>query len=556
MLIHLSIRDFAIVDALELDFTGGFTALTGETGAGKSILLDALALTLGDRADADVVRSGAERAEVVAEYAIAQSGPIVELLSENALEGDEGRLIVRRVVERNGRSRAFINGRSATLAQLREIGEALVDIHGQHAHQSLTRADTQRDIVDRHGRLEEHAATVAGAYRSWQQTRRAREEYQTHAAARDAERDQLVWRVEELQRLAPQPLEWETLRDEHARLAHAASLVEGTQAALDGLSEADGSVVAQLGAIATRLRALVAYDARLTEIVAALEGGQSQLQDVASSIRHYCERVDIDPARLAAVNERIDALHSTARKLRARPEDLPRLLDEAQARLAAIEQSSNLEALEREEADAHEHYAQAATVLTRERKRVAGLLAKQVAAVMKELALGVARFEIAFTPLEGGSPGGDERVEFQIATNAGVEPRPIARIASGGELSRIGLAIQVVASKASTVPSLIFDEVDAGIGGAVAEIVGRRLNALGSERQVLCVTHLPQVAARANQQWSVAKTELKGQTRSRVTVLDDKGRIDEIARMLGGAEITALTRRHAAEMLGLKPTTK
>ncbi len=552
MLVHLSIRDFAIVDALELEFAAGFTSLTGETGAGKSILLDALALTLGDRADADVVRAGAERAEIVAEFAIAQAGPIVELLAQHAFEGDDGQLIVRRLVERNGRSRAFINGRAATLTQLREIGEALVDIHGQHAHQSLTRADTQRDIVDRHGKLDEQVTAVATAFRAWQQAKRALEEYRTHAAVRDAERDQLVWRVEELRRVAPQAGEWETLRDEHSRLAHAASLAEGSQAAIHALSEADESVVERVGAIASRLQALVMYDARLSEIVGALEAGQAQLQDVASSLRHYCDRVDIDPARLTSVNDRIEALHSAARKLRARPEDLPRLLDEAQARLDAIEQSSNLEALERDEDEVRKRYAQVAAALTKDRKRVAAGLARQVAAVMKELALGVAKFEITFPPIEGGSAGGHERAEFLIATNAGVEPRPIAKIASGGELSRIGLAIQVVASKASTVPTLIFDEVDAGIGGAVAEIVGRRLNALGAERQVLCVTHLPQVAARANQQWSVAKTEAKGQTRSRVTVLDEKGRTEEIARMLGGTEITALTRRHAAEMLGLK----
>lgn len=552
MLIHLSIRDFAIVDTLELDFAAGFTSLTGETGAGKSILLDALALTLGDRADADVVRAGAERAEVVAEFSIPKAGPIVELLADSALEGDAGQLILRRLLERSGRSRAFINGRPATLTQLREVGESLVDIHGQHAHQSLTRADTQRDIVDRHGKLDAQVAEVANAHRSWQQARRARDEYQTHAAARDAERDQLAWRVEELRRVAPQAGEWEALRDEHSRLAHAASLVDGTQTALDALSEADSSVVEVVGGIATRLRALVAYDVRLDEVVAALEAGQSQLQDVASALRHYCERVDIDPARLAIVNDRIEALHSTARKLRSRPEELPRLLEEAQVRLDAIEQSSNLDALERVEDEAGKRYARAAAALTKERKRVAATLAKQVAAVMKDLALGVAKFEIAFPPIEGGSAGGDERAEFLIATNAGTEPRPIAKIASGGELSRIGLAIQVVASKASTVPTLIFDEVDAGIGGAVAEIVGRRLGALGAERQVLCVTHLPQVAARANQQWSVAKTELKGQTRSRVTVLDEQGRTEEIARMLGGTEITALTRRHAAEMLGFK----
>ncbi len=549
MLAQLSIRDFAIVEAIDLELATGFTVLTGETGAGKSILIDALALALGDRAEADVVRAGADRAEVSAEFAIDARGPVSRWLAEQALEGDPGRLLLRRVIERTGRSRAFVNGRNATLTQLREVGEYLVDIHGQHAHQSLVRGETQRAILDSLGELEARCRATGEAYREWQRQQRLRDEFAAHAATRETERSRLAWIVEELQRLAPQVGEWDALQDEHTRLAHAASLLEGASMALEELAEADGAIVERIGALAGRLNSLKPYDARLAEPVELLEGAQSQLQEAASTLRHYRDRVDLDPARLQTLDQRIEAVHSTARKLRVRPEELPELLDRSVLRLAELDAVSDPAAVEREAAAALARYREVAATLTRERKRAAGKLAREVSAIMRELALGVAKFDITFEPIEAGSAQGDERVEFTVATNVGSAAKPIAKVASGGELSRIGLAIQVVASKASAVPTMIFDEVDAGIGGAIAEIVGRKLAALGKGRQVLCVTHLPQVAAQAEHQWSVAKVEAKGRTRTEVSALDDKGRVDELARMLGGTEITPVTRRHAAEML-------
>ncbi len=549
MLAQLSVRDFAIVEAIDLDLASGFSVLSGETGAGKSILIDALALALGDRADADVVRAGAERAEVSAEFAIDAKGTVARWLTEQALEGDQGRLLLRRVIERTGRSRAFVNGRSATLTQLREVGEQLVDIHGQHAHQSLVRADTQRAILDSLGELDARCRATGEAYREWQRLQRLRDEFATQAATREAERSRLAWIVEELQRLAPQAGEWDTLQDEHTRLSHAASLLGGASAALDELAESDGAMVERIGAMAGRLHALEAYDARLADSIELLEGAQSQLQEAASTLRHYRDRVDLDPARLQSLDQRIEAIHTAARKLRVRPEELPALLDRSAVRLAELDAISDAAAIERETAAAHARYREAASILTRERQRAAGKVARDVSAIMRELALGVAKFDIAFEPIEAGSAQGDERVEFIVATNPGSAAKPIAKVASGGELSRIGLAIQVVASKASAVPTMIFDEVDAGIGGAVAEIVGRKLAALGARRQVLCVTHLPQVAAQAEHQWSVIKVEAKGRTRTEVSALDDKGRVEELARMLGGTEITPVTRKHAAEML-------
>lgn len=552
MLLHLSVRDFAIVDALDLEFSAGFTALTGETGAGKSILIDALALALGERADADVVRAGTERAEVIAEFTVAESAPLADWLVENAFEGDDDRLLLRRVVDRNGRSRAFINGHPATVQQLREASDALVDVHGQHAHQSLLKRDSQRMLLDEQAGIGGLAAGVASAYREWSQAVRMREESERDAAMRAGERERLAWQVQELDRLAPKADEWETLGQEHQRLAHAASLIEGSQAALDALVEADGSASAAVSGVVSRLRSLLQYDASLAEVVELLDSAAAQIQEAGYGLRHYRDRIDLDPSRLSEVEARLDAMHSVARKLRIAPAELPAHADALRAQLAALAIASDPGTLAAREREAKGRYDALAAKLSAERKVAAGKLSEQVSGAMKELAMGGGRFEIALEPTEGGSAAGDEVVEFLVATNPGAPLRPLAKVASGGELSRLSLAIQVITSRAARVPTLIFDEVDAGIGGAVAEIVGRRMKVLGADRQVLCVTHLAQVAAQADHQWSVAKVGGPGAVRSRVSVLDAAGRIDEVARMLGGTEITATTRKHAAEMLGAR----
>lgn len=549
MLLHLSIRDFAIVERLELDFEAGFTALTGETGAGKSILIDALALALGERADAGSVRAGCERAEIVAEFDIAKLAALQHWLREADLEGDEDRLLLRRVVDRNGRSRAFINGTPATVQQLSAASAWLIDIHGQHAHQSLLKGDAQRNLLDEHAGLRDLARDVAAAYRDWQQLVRARAEYETNAAAREAEREQLQWQADELSKLAPQAGEWEQVQAEQTRLAHAASLLEGARAAVDGLSEGEDAADSRLAAIQSRLRGLAGYDQALEEPLALIESAQAQLQEAAADLRRYVDRVELDPARLAAVEARVEALHGAARKYRVAPDELPELSERVQARLAELEAAADAAGFAEREAAAAAQYRELAERLSAKRKTAAGKLSREVTAAMKELAMGNGRFDIALLPVPEGSAGGNEQIEFRVAANAGGDLRALAKVASGGELSRISLAIQVITSKAAAVPTMIFDEVDAGIGGAVAEVVGRKLRALGAERQVLCVTHLPQVAAQASHQWSVAKSATNGATTSQVTVLDQKARIEEIARMLGGVEITATTRKHAAELL-------
>jgi DNA repair protein RecN (Recombination protein N) len=549
VLIQLSVRDFAIVDALELEFERGFTTLTGETGAGKSILVDALELALGGRADAAVVRAGSERAEVVAEFAVERLPAVRAWLAESALEGDEGRLLLRRVVDRSGRSRAFINGTAATIQQLGGVGELLVDIHGQHAHQSLVRAAAQRELLDGHAGLAAAVREVGAAYREWQRLAKLRAEQETHAAARAAEREQLAWQVDELRKLAARPGEWDEIQAEQSRLAHAASLIEGARAVLDAISESEDAASGAIAAAASRLRALTGYDGALTEPVALLDGAAAQIEEAAHALRRYADKVELDPARLADVERRLEALHSTARKFRVGPENLPELAERLAARLAELEAASDPDALREQEAVAKRRYGELAAKLSAERRQAATKLARQVTTAMKELAMGGGKFDAALRPIDAGSAQGNESVEFLVSTNPGVEPRPLAKVASGGELSRISLAIQVITAKAAAVPTLVFDEVDSGIGGAVAEVVGRKLKLLGVERQVLCVTHLAQVAAQADHQWSVAKLTVSGATRSRVTVLAEAERVEEVARMLGGMKITDTSREHAREML-------
>jgi DNA repair protein RecN (Recombination protein N) len=553
MLRTLSIRDFVIVDSLELEFNSGFTVLTGETGAGKSILIDALALALGERGDAAVVRAGCERADISAEFDIQLLPWLAQWLHAAELEGDPGSILLRRVIDRNGRSRAFVNGRPATLGQLREAGERLVDIHGQHAHQSLLKPDAQRILLDTHAGFAPLAAEVAQAYRHWQKLAQARSEYETNAARRNAEREQLQWQAQELERLALQPNEWEAVQAEHSRLAHAAGLIEGVQAVLDTLSEADVACLPLLSGAATRLDTLQVYDARLGEALELIRSGEAQVQEAVYALRHYAERVELDPQRLAAVEARMEAIHGSARKFRLAPQELPAHLLQLQARLAELEIASNLEVLVKQEQAARANYFDLAAKLSTGRKKTAVKLGREVTRAMQQLAMAGGKFEVALEryPPEG-SVHGLEQIEFLVAANPGVDARTLAKVASGGELSRISLAIQVITSKAALVPTLIFDEVDAGIGGGVAEIVGRQLKTLGRERQVLCVTHLPQVAAQADQQWSVSKFGVGGRVSATVSVLDQEGRIEEVARMLGGTEITATTRKHAAEMLSLR----
>ncbi|HHL4077651.1 MULTISPECIES: DNA repair protein RecN [Burkholderia] len=547
MLRHLSIRDFVIVAALDLEFDSGFSVFSGETGAGKSILIDALALALGERADASVVRTGCSRADITAEFT--PHDRVARWLDEHAFDAEDT-VMLRRVIDANGRSRAFINGTSATLAQLRELGEMLVDIHGQHAHQLLMRPDAQRELFDTHAGLVADAANVARAWRVWRDATQAIDAAKAHERELQLEREKLAWQLAELDKLAPQAGEWDEVSNEHKRLSHSANLIEGVRGALNALSESDDAMLAQLGAIVSKLRGLADYDTALGDALASLEPAEIQLQEAVYSLSHYAQRVDLDPERLAQVETRLDALHSTARKFRLPPDTLHEEHAARRAQLAALDAAADLGALEAAQAKAREAYLADAKRLSKARAQAAKALGTAVTAGMQELSMAGGSFEVALVPLADGGPHGLEQVEFRVAGHPGVPLRPLAKVASGGELARISLALAVIASAASPTPTLIFDEVDTGIGGGVAEVVGRLLHQLGRDRQVLCVTHLPQVAARGDHHFQVAKgADERGGTVSSVVPLDKASRVEEVARMLGGLEITATTRKHAKEML-------
>jgi DNA repair protein RecN (Recombination protein N) len=550
MLRTLTIRDFVIVDTIELEFSPGFSVFTGETGAGKSILIDALQLALGGRGDASVVREGAARADITADFSVTESAAV--WLAQHDLVADEGGALLRRVIDNAGRSKAYINGVAATAAQLRELGDLLVDIHGQHAHQSLLKLDAQRVLLDNQsGGGQADVPAVAASYKAWRALARQREDYETNAKNVLIERERLEWQVQELDKLAVKSGEWTDIGNEHSRLSHAASLLEGAQEALSVISESDQPILSTLSSLNQKLSKLVSVDAGLQPVLDCMEPALIQLQEAVSELNDYLDRVELDPARLRQVESRLEAIHTTARKFRVTPDELPEEHAALAEKLRQLADASDLEGLRRQEEQKKDAYLAAAAKLSAKRQAAAALLSTQVSAAMQDLNMTGGSFVVALNPSEPAAHG-VEQVEFLVAGHAGVAPRPLAKVASGGELARIALAISVITSHATTTPTLIFDEVDSGIGGGVAEVVGRLLKRLGQERQVLCVTHLPQVASQANQHFQVAKgTTEAGKTVSRIDVLDSKARVEEVARMLGGLEITATTRKHARELLAL-----
>ncbi len=540
MLRALGIRDFVIVGRVELETGAGFTVLTGETGAGKSILVDAIELLVGGRGDASVVREGAEKAELSAEFDLGGKTLLEKYLSDNGLEGDPGTLILRRAIDRSGRSRCFVNGHSATLAQLREVGEHLVDIHGQHEHQSLLRAPAQRELLDAHAGAQGLGRDCAEAWRGWQRLAALAAEAEQQFEKRAAERAELQEKLDELKKLGPKDGEWDGLAAQHQRLAHGSSLLAGAQSSLEALSEADGACLPQLAAVASRLRTLSAHDARLQAIVAMLESAEAQAGEAARDLRDYASRVDLDPAAMRETEQRIEALHAAGRKHRVKPAELPALEKELAQRFGELELAASPEALKREVAAAQGRYGAAAKRLSTKRKSAAQVLGREVSQAMQTLSMSGGRFSVALEPLDEPGSTGAESIAFLVTSHPSLPLRPLAKVASGGELSRISLAIQLVAAKESPVGTLLFDEVDAGIGGAVAETVGRSLRKLGKQRQVFW---------QGDEQWSVTKSG-RGTVQTAVAKLDRAARIEELARMLGGAEITATTRKHAAELLG------
>jgi len=548
MLRLLSIRNFVVVETLDLELDAGFTVLTGETGAGKSILLDALALLLGDRFELRQLRPGAERADLAAAFDVDDRPGIAEWLAAHDLTTPDRSLLLRRTLDAQGRSRAWINGRPATLAQLKEAGERLVDLHGQHAHQSLTAADVQRSLVDGFGGFTALGRAVASAWHEWNKAVLRHSAAAQAALASAAERETLEARRRELATLDVSAEEWVALTQMQSRLAHAAALIEAALSGEEGLAYGDDALSSRLSALIGKLDAHSAHDPALAEIVALLEPARIGIDEAARALRGYRQKLDVNPAELARVEERLAAIHDTARKHRVRPEALPQLRADTETRLAALAESANAAALGERAAEAKASYRALAAQLSAKRELAAHDLEARVTEVMQHLAMTGGRLEIALEPLATPASHGVEQVEFRVASHPKQPLGPLAKVASGGELSRIALAIQVVTSEVGAVPTLIFDEVDAGIGGAVAATVGAQLQALGARRQVLCVTHLPQVAAFADAHFRVTKRGDADAVRADVAPISGAARIEELARMLAGSAITAKTRAHAKEL--------
>ena len=548
MLRTLAIRNFILVEQLELDFGAGFTVLTGETGAGKSILVDALNLVLGGRGDASVVRAGADRAELSTEFDLARLPEIHAWLRANDLANEESTLLLRRVVDSQGRSRAYINGRLASLTQLREAGEMLVDIHGQHAHQSLLRPDAQRALLDAFGGFSALSELVGQAWRAWQKVRAQLELAQRDAQGIAAEREVLQAKADDLRGLRLGPDEWHALDAAQTRLAHAAALINGAQEAVAAIDDENGAL-AQINAAMQALHGLATYDAGLSEHLASLESARIQLQEAEHALRRYAERIDVDDTQLKRIEERLGAIHDMARKCRVQPDALPELQTQTEARLAELSATLDSDALAKAVREAEDEYRLRARDLTAKRQLAASDLSALVTKKLGTLAMAGGEFQARLTPLDAPASYGMEQADFLVSTHPGQPLGVLSRVASGGELSRLSLAVQVALADVARVPVLIFDEVDVGIGGGVAETVGRLLQRIGKRRQVLCVTHLAQVAACGDHHLAVSKTGGARTVRSEVQLLDDSQRIEELARMLGGVEITAKTRAHAREML-------
>ncbi len=544
MLLSLHIRDFVIVEKSDIHFQEGFTVFSGETGAGKSILIDALSLTLGQRSEPHFIREGAEKADISAIFKI--NDAVKAWLEQQDIEAEE--LILRRTIDRQGKSRGFINGTPATLTQLREIAELVIDIHGQHAHQQLLKASAQRAMLDAHGGHQHLVKTVQQDWKVWQKALEALKQADLNREQQDALRERLSWQLSELKQLKPGKNEWEQIDSEYNRLAHASSLLEGAAQTLNELDNDQHSLCTALSHASARIAQLMNKDPQLTGIYETLESARIACVEAASDLASYLDKVELDPQRLEQTEQRMRAMFDLAKKFKIEPEMLYDKQHSLEEELHTLNQAIDIEALQKECSRLENIYLANAKQLSTARQKTALTLGEAVTDAMQTLAMQGGKFEIE---LQETAPSayGLETVQFNVAGHAGTTPRALAKVASGGELARISLALSVMANKAHQVPTLIFDEVDTGIGGAVAEVVGKLLRQLGESHQVLCVTHLPQVAACGHHHFEVSKKQDNGETRSQILALSHAERIEEIARMLGGMNITDTSRHHAEEML-------
>lgn len=549
MLRSLTIRDFVIVDSLELDFEAGFSTLTGETGAGKSIMIDALALALGARAEGNVVRVGQPKAEIAAEFDLRENASARKWLCDNELVDDDSNMcLFRRVIDAGGRSKSFINGTSVTLSQMRDLAELLIDIHGQHEHQTLLKRDAQMALLDDFAGNARLLGEVREKFTAWSQLAGMRAAREANEAAIAREFEDLSWQIGELEKLDFTPAQWEETLANHRRLANAASLIATSERTVDALDESDNAILARIDELAAGLGEAADTDAALREAAQLVDSAGVELREAVASLRHYLRKLDVDPARLAELDRAIADVQEIARKFRIEPSRIPEYLQQKRDRLSALGGGQSLDELIAQEQAAQAQFTGAAKRLTKARQTAAKKFAAAITQSLQKLSMAGGRFAVEFVPREA-SANGLESCDFQVAAHEGQPLGALARIASGGELSRISLAIQMMSSARGGVGTMIFDEVDAGIGGRVAEVVGRLLRSLGGRHQVLAVTHLPQVAACADHQFRVEKAARDGVVTTHISPLRAAQRIDEIARMLGGITITAATRAAAEEML-------
>ena len=549
MLTHLSVRHFATVDQLELEPENGLTVISGETGAGKSVIIDALGLTLGDRADSSVVRHGHDRAEVLATFDVSDNPAARQWLSERELD-DDNQCLLRRTVRADGRSRAYVNGTPTPLAEVRDLGERLISIHSQHEHQALLKKEAHRQLLDNFADARDLAGTVREQWRSWQKARRAHDDALNQAREQNEREELLRFQLEELDALALQEGELQELEQEQQRLANAEGLIRICQQSLGALYEGDdGTCNDHLSQVSHWLDDARRQDEGLASIADTVESARLQVEAAADDLRHYLEKLDLDPERLSQVEERLSQCYTLARKYRIRPEELVEhhqgLLSESEA-LGNVD--AHLHALAEAESAAEKQYMDSALTLGKARRKAGQSLTQQVQKQLTALGMKAAVLEARLSECNPGADGLED-VEFLFSANPGQPLKPLGKVASGGELSRVSLAIQVICARNLTVPSLVFDEVDVGVGGGVAEIVGRLLRELGSHAQVLCITHQAQVASQGHQHWQVSKIQGDDTTHTRIHGLDKAARVEELARMLGGVEITESTRTHAKEML-------
>lgn len=550
MINHMQIRHFAIIDELNLELRSGMTVLTGETGAGKSILLDALELALGGRADSSAIRPGSKRAEIGVNFDISRNENVQRWLAENELD-DGLECLIRRTASADGRSKGFINGSPVPMQSLRELGEQLVDIQGQHAHQSLLKRDLQREALDDYAGHQPLVAEVKSRYAELKALRDQQAELLQNREERESRIELLTYQTGELEELDLQENEVNSLEKEHATLAHQSQIEEGCQRTIFQLKESDDqSVLQQVQQNIRQLEELQQYDSALEPILKMLNDAAIQLEESADELRRHLDNLDMDPQRLEWVDTRLGQIHDLSRKHRINPQELGSLLENLSIELKQLlEASDTSNNLDEQITKAEQAYNEAAEKLSKGRKKAAIKLQKAVTDNIQQLGMSNGKFQIEFTELEDISPTGKERVDFMVTMNPGQPLKPLSKVASGGELSRISLAIHVITAATGRIPTLIFDEVDVGIGGGTAEVVGRLLRDLSADRQVLCVTHQPQVAALGHQHLQVNKFTSKNTTNATVTELDLKQRTDEVARMLGGLEITSQTLSHAKDMI-------